>query len=231
MNEIIRKYTFEDSLLLETASRIASSLPEDIRDFQNFDSTMGQHSIDNILASLDDVFTIKTDQVVIDEMAELTGKVNQKMAECNTAYRTVAHFVRKVFKDQKAVQNQFGLNDIDEARNNHPKMIVFMKSLADVAAKYKDKLIEGGINPSVIDSLSILQNELYEANNEQELFKKERGKITQERITRLNQLYNQLRPINDIARIIYADNPAQLAKYTLPTPKSSTNSQDDLLTT
>ncbi len=82
----------------------------------------------------------------------------------------------------------------------------------------------------MIDSLPTLQQKLFEANNNQEMFKKERGKVTRERVEKINILYDHLKTISDIARIIYADNPAQLEKYLFPTPKSSTNSSDDLLT-
>ena len=51
---------------------------------------------------------VKSDDVVIDEQTEKTTLVNKALAACNTAYKTIAHFVRKVYADNKPVQNQFG---------------------------------------------------------------------------------------------------------------------------
>ena len=105
-----------------------------------------------------------------------------------------------------------------------------MRSLATTVAKYKDQLIEVGINPEIIDSLPFLHQELTEANNEQENYKKERLSLSHERVKRLNKLYDMLLYVSDMAKIIYADNPTQLNKYKMPTPRTSTDSEDDLLT-
>ncbi len=229
MSENNRKFTIPDPTLLEHASRVKTTLSDDLDDFHAFDRTIDKETVKDLDSAIEKVNNIKTDDVVIDEMTELTDMVNLAMGNCNSAFKTVAFFARKVFKDNKAVQNQLGLNDIAKARNKHAQMIVFMNSLAKVAAKYKDELVKGGMNGSVVDSLPGLHQELLNANNNQEVFKKERGIITQERVNSLNKLYDLLLPISDIARIIYADNPAQLAKYTMPSPPSSTQSEDDLV--
>jgi len=225
-----RDFTISDGRLMEHGTSVASFLPEDLADFSAFDSTFAQTSVDNLNQSIEDVREVKSDDVVVDEQTQYTDAVLAKMEQSNEAYTTVAFFVRKVFDGDASVQNQFGMNDIGEARGNQLKMIQFMGSLAKTAARYKDQLVEGGINPEVIDTLPQLSRELEDANNRQEMFKKERGSITQQRVERLNKLYHMLRYVSNIARIIYADNPAQLNKYIMPTPRTSTDSQDDLIT-
>jgi len=225
-----RDFTISDGRLMEYGTSVASFLPDDLADFSAFDSTFNHSFIDNLRESMEDVRAVKSDDVVVDEQSEHTDKVREKMEQCNEAYTTVAFFVRKAFDDNRSVQNQFGMNDISEARNNQLKMIQFMQSLAKTAARYKDQLVEGGINPEVIDTLPQLSEELEDANNRQEMFKKERPGITQERVKRLNKVYHMLSYVSDIAKIIYADNPAQLNKYKMPTPRTSTDSEDDLIT-
>ncbi|MGM0531817.1 MAG: hypothetical protein ACQER7_10735 [Bacteroidota bacterium] len=230
MKEIHRKSSLPDARLYEHGTKVTRSLEEDIEDFSTFDSTIDEKFINSLQGTLDGVRDIKKDDVMVDEQAQHTDEVNRKMAACNKGYKTVAYFVRYVFDDDESIQNEFGLNDIKGARNNQSQMIFFMTSLAKTAAKYKDQLIKGGMNPDTIDALPRLAQELDEANQKQEQFKDERGKLTQERIQRVNALYDPLARISDIARIIYADDPAQLNKYQMPTPDSSTNSEEDLIT-
>ncbi len=230
MNKIYRKSPLPDAVLYEHGSKVVVSLEDDIKDFSAFDSTIDGGYINTLQGALDGVKDVKKDEVVVDEQNQLTEGVNRKMAECNQGYKTVAYFVRYTFDGDKGIQNEFGLNDIKGARNNQPKMIFFMDSLAKTAAKYKDQLVEGGMNPDTIDALPKLAKELYEANQRQEQFKDEREEITQERIHRVNALHEPLARISDIAKIIYADDPAKLNKYLMPTPDSSTNSEEDLVT-
>ncbi len=172
---------------------------------------------------------IRTDNVVIDEMTGLTQIVNTSLAECNTAFKTIRFFVKKTFANNKAVQNQFGINDLVKVRRNVPKMIVFMQDLNGMVQKHKELLLTAGCNPALIDNIAVLGEKLSQDNVKQEQFKKERGVITQERVNKLNDLYNIMKPISEIAHIIYADNNAKLAIYALPKPKSSNDNAEDIL--
>ena len=225
-----RKFNITDGRLLEYGNSVASFLPGDMEDFKSFDSTFGQHFINELKTGIEDFNQVKSDKVAVDEQTELTDQVRESMEKCNHAFKTVAFFARKAFDGNDSIQNQLGFNDIAEARGNQLKMIEFMVSLAKTAAKYKDQLTEAGINPEVIDSLPDLHKELTEANNKQEMYKKERPSLTSERVERLNKLYDLLLYVSDMARIIYADDPAQLNKYKMPTPRTSTDSEDDLIT-
>ena len=230
MDKIYRKSPLPDAVLYEYGSKVAMSLEDDLADFSAFDSTINRGFIHTLQDALGGVREVKKDEVMVDEQTQLTDEVYQKMAACNEGYKTVAYFVRHTFDGDTGIQNEFGLNDIKGARNNQPKMVFFMDSLAKTAAKYKDQLVKGGMNPDTIDALPRLAEELHEANQRQEQFKDERAELTQERIKRVNTLHAPLARISDIAKIIYADDPAKLSKYLMPTPDSATNSEDDLIT-
>ena len=226
MSQNYRKFTITDAKLLEHGSVVVKSLEDDLEDFSSFDSTINRRFIDKLQEAIDAGYQIYSDRVIKYQLAQLTDEVNLKMDACKNAYETVTYFVKKVFKDNPSVQDQFGLND-SRPGNNHLEMIIFMGSLAKTAAIYKDPLVKGGINPDIIDTLPKMQEELYEAKNRQEMFKKERGKITYERVKRMNALYDMLKGISDIARLIYADNPAKLNKYLMPTRRPSARRKDD----
>ncbi len=225
-----RLFTVSDATLIEHADTVKASLPDDIAEFTSFDTTISAEYPNTIAAAIDAVLALKSDQVIIDEQVEKTQNVNEAMGQCTNAYRTVAFFVRKAFNGNRAVQNQFGLNDIEKVRNNQPRMILFMEELADTVQKYQADLVAAGCNEAVITSLPQKAEALRTANTEQEKFKKDRGLLTQERVEKLNELYKLLVPISEIAQIIYADDPARLARYMLPKPKGSIDAPDDLIT-
>jgi len=226
MSQNNRKYTITDARLLEHGSVLVKSLEDDLDDFSSFDSTISRNFTDRVQEAIDASYQIKSDRIVIYELAQLTNELNRHMAACKNAYETVAYFAQKVFRDNISVQSQFGLND-SRPGNNHLEMIIFMASLAKTAAIYRDSLEKGGINPDVIDTLPKLQEELYEAKNRQEMFKKERSKTTYERVKRMNALYDRVNAISDIARIIYEENPANLNKYLIPIRRPSKRSSDE----
>jgi hypothetical protein len=229
MKKDTRLFSISDDKLRQHGETVAMSIGNDIGEFTAFDSTFDPAYDAVILNVINDLNAMKSDQVVIDEMTEYTQNSNDALAACNTAFRTISFFVRKTFPDNAAVQNQFGLNDIKNARKDQSKMVRFMDDLIIVCGKYGDTLIKGGCNPALIDSLPELREALNKAETAQEKFKKDRGLMTQERVLKLNELYRLLIPVSEIAQIIYADNEAKLSRYTLPRPKSSSNSDDDLI--
>lgn len=94
-------------------------------------------------------------------------------------------------------------------------MIMFIRSLAKTTATYQAELAAGGMNENIVGSLPALHQELFDAKNNRDMFRKQRGKLTQDRVKKANLLYDRLLSINKTAKIIYADNPAQQGKYRL----------------
>ena len=224
-----RLFNFSDAELIEHGEVTAEALPDDIVDFIAFDSTIEADypvKISNALAKHN---AIKPDMLIVNEQAELTQKVNTAIAACNTSFKTILFFAKKAFAGNNAVQKQFGINEIDKVRKNQPKLVLFMETLAETATKYKAELVAAGCNPAVIEQLPVQSEALRIANIAQEKSKKERNVTTQERVTIMNEIYGVLKPIHEIAQIIYSDDPARLAKYSLPYPKSSNNNPEDLV--
>lgn len=224
-----RLFKFSEANLLEHAAVVAEMYPKDSKAFIAFDSTFTPKYGSIIKKAIAKLVSQKSDQVIIDEMAAHTDLVLDAMADCNQSYKTVAYFVRKAFKGNTAVQNQFGFNDIRKVRDSQAKMVLFMEQHANTAKSYKENLVAEGCQQELIDQLMSKAEKLKNANITQEMFKKERGIITQERTQMLNEVYLLIKPLSEVAQIIFSDDAAHLAKYTLPKPKSSQNATDDLI--
>jgi len=222
-----RSYNITDADLLQHGETVATVIVEDIEDFTHFDATFQEEYPTSIQNAIGAVKAIKTDMVVIDEMAEKTTAVNKALTDCNRSFRNIKYFVEKAFPDNRAIQNQFGFNDIAKYRTDATGMIVFMGDFITIVSKYESELTQQGCNTSLLDELPSLRDNLQTAKVTQELFKKERGLITQKRVKKLNELYRLLSPVSEVASIIYNDDKARLARYTFPRPKTSGKAQEE----
>lgn len=120
MSKNDREFNISDAVLLEHADTIAATLPDDMPEFTAFDSTITVEFIPQLQGVIADAKDFPTDDVLIDEMAEQTLRVEQVLNLCYEDYKTIAYFVRKAFADNPAIRNQFGLNDIEKARKSQP---------------------------------------------------------------------------------------------------------------
>lgn len=211
-----RLYHLKDAHFLEYSEVVAATLPADLPDFTAFDATITGDYVTQIQQSIDKAKAISPDEIVKSEMKEETQKVDKAMEDCDKAYQNLAFFVRKVFKGNAAVQNQFGRNDIQKARSSQPVMVVFMENLAKTAAKYTDELTQAGCPATLITGLADKAAALHDANIAQEQFKSERILNTQSRIELFNNVYALLQNLHNVAMIIYRDNPEKLSIYTMP---------------
>ena len=211
-----RLYHLKDAHFLEYSEIVAATLPADLPDFTAFDATITGDYVTQIQQAIDEAKAISPDEIVKSEMREETQKVDKAMEDCDKDYQNLAFFVRKVFKGNAAVQNQFGRNDIQKARRSQPVMVVFMENLAKTAANYTDELTQAGCPATLITGLANKAAALHDANIAQERFKSERGLNTQSRIELFNKVYTLLQNLHNVAVIIYRDNPAKMKIYAMP---------------
>jgi len=227
MRDTFRNFHLSGPELKEFGYRVFTSLPNDINDFMAFDMSMGQNTVEEVGSAYTAFSKIKTDSLAIGDLMETTDEVEAVMDKCRKTYNSCMYFAKKAFPKKRAMHHKFGLNDYDEARQNHPKMIVFMQTLSSVVDEYRNVLLNAGCPEDQINLVSKLTRELVAANNKQELNKKDRGVLTVERTEAYNNLVNVLKPINDVARIIYADNSGKMDLYVFPQPKYSPSSNNE----
>lgn len=221
MSNNIRLFNIPDSALLQSGEIMVVSLPDDNPAFTDFDSTISPQYPEAIRGAIDRVKAIHPDDVILQEQADLTLRVNTAHDRCYTSYQTIAYFVRKAFAHNPAMQRKFGLREFKNVQDNKNKFIRFMEELSKLSEEHKEVLIKAGCNPSAISELPAIARGLLEADRDQEKFKKDRGVFTQDRIGNLNELYTLLQPIDEVAQIIFRDDPARLSKYMLPRPPKS----------
>ena len=100
-------------------------------------------------------------------------------------------------------------------------MVSFLFELYTTSIKYKNELINSGFNIGGIEQILEIREALMNSSSKQELMKKQRPKLTEDRIIILNTCYSTLTLINDAAQRVFRDDFAKQKQYVFsPTPKS-----------
>lgn len=211
--QIFRLFRGTDGEMLEAARTTQVLLSQDLVAFTTFDATIDGAFVSTFLDAITDAEAIISDNVVIDELVEKTENVETAMERARIKYREVKYFAQAAFPNSIGIQNQFGLNDYDRARKSTTQMIAFLEDMYSVCQKFNAKLIDSGYSQVRIDEIKDIRENLLQFNSSQEVFKKTRTKLTEDRITVLNNCYNYMTKVNAAAQLVYMNDYAKQKQF------------------
>lgn len=221
--EIIRTFGGSDVYMTETARTTQVLLVSDLAKFTAFDSTITAAFATQFLASVVAAETVVADTSVIDQQVQKTELIFNAMEKAKSKYGDVKYFSQKAFPNSPATQNEFGLNDYERARRNTPQMIQFMDEMSKACIKYQPQLLIAGFNAAAIIEIQTIRTELLNANSNQEVFKKQRPKMTEDRILILNTCYDFVSQINQAAQMVYKTDYAKQNQFVFNTNSTAAN--------
>jgi len=218
--EKVRTYTGPDADMLQASRVMHGIFTEDKAAFTAFDDTFADPFAAGWLQKIEDCSLLLIDSSYVNSLAELTKKVDDKMEECRSFFSALKYFVEKAFPGRKEIWARFGFNDYESARKSQTKMMQFLGILSKTADEYKNELIAAGFSQEKIDQINTLQTELTNADYEQELSKKKRPVLTQNRIENFNECYSYMQKVSKAGKIIFASDRAKYEQYLLPNERA-----------
>lgn len=222
-NEIIRIYPGSDAYLTETARATHALLTIDLPLFTAFDSTITAAYVTQFLSAITAAEIVVADTAVIDQQVQKTEIVLTNMDAAKSKYHDVKYFVQKAFPNSSATQGEFGLNDYERARKSTSQMVQFLDEMHKAAVKYQTQLVAKGFTASAITEIQTIRTALLNANTNQEVFKKQRPKLTEDRIKTLNTCHDYVTQINAAAQLVFKNDFAKQKQY-IYLPSSETAS-------
>jgi hypothetical protein len=214
------KYAHAD--LISLGRLIYGYLAQDIGAFSAFD---GQRFAAQYLADFDATYTaardMPSDETILDQQTIYTATIEEKMEAARKLYRNTKYFIKKAFENKPSIMNEFGANNYDDSRKSVPDMVLFLGNLNYTLNKYAAQMTTAGYNMAQANDIVTLRNELETAKYEQASFQSERKRYTQERIEKLNALYQFITETCEAGKLIYEDDMAMYAKYVLPSVATS----------
>lgn len=219
--ESIRNYKFTDGEMFEKANVIKTCFTADITDFSNFDKDLDQAYLDNLTATILNAEKVSQDNQIIDQLVQKTDLVEKLLDDCRIAAQGSKYFIEKAFPNNKSKWNEFGYNDYNEARRSQLKMIQYMNVLYKVTNSNKDALLAAGYDQTKIDELNTLANQLNVANTDQQVFMKERARLTNQRVELMNEVWIIIQNICKVGKIIYVDDYSRYQQYVIYEKRSN----------
>ena len=104
------------------------------------------------------------------------------MEECRVHFQKMKYYIEKAFPEESSIWKAFGYNDYEKARASETLLLQFMKTLHSQAVKFSAKLLSVNYKQADIDKINTLWQELMNADQAQEAFKRERPFVTQSRV-------------------------------------------------
>lgn len=211
-----RLFNVADSLMIEAAKDKKGFLIEDKTQFENFDPSFSASFLDEYGNKITLAEAAPDDEAVNGMVVSYTTVVEEKMKLNRDKFQAAKYFVDKAFPNDLGKQIEFGYREYDKARLSQDKMVLFMKGLYTTCQKYKAKLNEANFTDENIAQIQQFAVELDEANQAQNQFNKNRPTLTQDRIKKVNAVWEAMGKICSAGKIIFASDYAKLQRYNLP---------------
>jgi hypothetical protein len=213
---MLRKFNFSDELLLQYGSTTVGYLTNDLPLFKAFDKALNEAKAKALTALVELALREGGDDHKVTELGEKTENMLQQMHNSSALFSQLRYWVVKAFPTQKAVQRQFGIGRLSKATKTQTAMIEFMYEVAETTAQYQQQLIAVGTDKQLLQQVAQQPKLLQDANQAQEQNKGTRTVDTEERIIRLNQLFDHLRDFNNAAEYVFISQPAKRDNYRAP---------------
>lgn len=224
--EVLRMFSGSDTFMTETARVTHGLLVLDLPKFTAFDSTITAAYTSSFLASVVAAEIVVADSAIIDQQVALTENVQDAMERARLKYGEVKYFVVKAFPKSSGTQNEIGLNDYEKARKNQSQMAQFLKELHLGCTKYQAQLIAAGYNAASIAAILPLRDELLAKNTSQKVFKKQRPKLTEDRVTILNACYEKMALVMAAGQLVYGTDYAKRNQFVYLSATKSNDSEE-----
>ena len=214
--KVTQRYNLSHADMLEASKDVKELFVGDKPAFLIFDLSFGGTFQNDWEVDITAAEGFDTDEVVLDQLTQLTKVVEEKMDLCRHKFQSAKYFIERAFPDNGAVWDEFGYDNYDDARENQPLMVQFMKNFHKKAVKYSAKLILKNYTQIMIDEILVLSNAFDTANSNQNAFITARKTVTQTRQTAYNKVWDYVVRVCKAGQIIFHDNAAKFEQYLTP---------------
>ncbi|MCB9191087.1 MAG: carboxypeptidase regulatory-like domain-containing protein [Flavobacteriales bacterium] len=221
MEPLKRKFNVSDLYMLEFSKTMRTHFIDEQAQFAAFDADFTSPFENDWLSAIDAAEAILPDEVIKDQLQQLTADVEQAMEKCRTKFQVSKYFIDKAFGNSVAIRNEFGYNDYDRNRQGQLTLLQFMQTFFKTATKYAAELAAVGFDAAAVAEIDLLAKTLNDANIAQEKFKGTRQLTTEERIQQHNKVWDITVRVSRAGKIIFMNDPAKYQLFLLPASSES----------
>ena len=221
MEPIIRKYRVADPNMLEHNKTMRAHFLDEQSEFEGFDIGFATPFETNWLSAIDAAEAILPDEVIKDQLQQLTAAADDAMEAARLKFASTKYFVERAFPTKPAIQQEFGTDDFRDVRRSQTGMTQFMQTLFKTATKYTVQLAAVGFDAAAVAEINTLAIALNIANIEQEKFKGTRLVTTEQRVVVHNEAWDVMVRVSKAGKLIFLTDPAKYQLFLLPASSES----------
>jgi len=223
----MRHYDVSDAEMLASAREFHGEYPNYSTGFTNLDPlafhvTVNEEFRERITLAED----LPSDNVLIDRQAQETADVDETVEHCLGEIRLARYFITKAAKNQNRplILDEFGYNDLEKARGNGKKMILFMKDFLVGLNCYSVELIAENYSTEKMEQVQALVESLEKECAEQTEAKNNRHRATVSRVRLMNSVWNDMVLFADAVKHAHPGDAVAQKIFSLPrqTPSAPT---------
>lgn len=196
----VRKYGKSDATFISSAASVIHYLSQELEHFASFDSSVfSEEYVASLLAKIEQIHSLPGDNVIRAQLAQKTEAMTRSLEAAVDEMQVAKYFVAKSYKRGSAEYNSFGFKELARIRYNPQQMLLLFESFLFSMENGKVRLIAANYPASKFADLRELYHTFQEQRTAQRTFKKDRKNYTTERVTLLNELWNEVKRVEEVA--------------------------------
>jgi len=213
----MRDFRKNDNLMIEQNQTMHDNFVEDMGIFQVKAPYLTSEYAAEWQTDINSANTVISDTNLVDQLQVITQNLLKIQDDARNHFQSLMFYVKRVFHDNKAIQNLFGLDKYRLVRNNTNRLIDLLQQAYRTCSnqKYQELIVSEGFSIENIEKLNTYANDLQQKNIEQEDMKNQRPVSTQERIVILNKAWARMVEVNEASKLVFMDDYAKLQQYLL----------------
>ncbi len=226
MSSAAKGHPFSGERVIELASAINANLGVNLPEFTARDPVGFPVGYDKTFSDqLEKAKSVYSDDVMRSEQSSRTAIFDSLADKLEENHNELSRFVVRAFPDNKPVQSEFKVTGIKSLLPLRVEFVSFSRNLVKLIADNRAALETAGMSAGLSQSITDLAGKLDAARDDRHSAEFGRHGATSDRNNNHSNLWKLMKDIESEAEIIYANNPAKLAIFTLPkvphTPKHS----------
>jgi len=221
-----RSYSGTDANFINFAGQGVGLITEKHDDFVQFTPIFTAESLNDLTTVYNEACNIPSDNTYVDIQAKATESVKLKLEQCCKFFQRCKFDIEIAFPNDKKMWDQFGFNDYEEARRNPKFMYMFLTDLHMIAMRNAAPLVTVGWTDESFELILNHRDSLKLKMNTQSDSIMDRSRATEDRVLKLNNLYEKLAIYFKAARILYDGNEEILKWFKFPASTVSKNSTE-----
>ncbi len=211
-----RLYTIPDGKLLLKAEYFLKMAGEDIHYLSDFDKDITPNWLLEKQETIALAMQIPEDKIFRKEIAQGTNDLKERMKKCYDLVLFAEYFIKKAFPNNRGIISSFGIRSIRQYRRKEDEFIKSLDSFRENTINYREQLAASGYNEVFYNELRNSIEMLHGLSLAKSNLISRRLLLTETRIQYMNTIWEFIKRLSTIGKLVFADNPEKKRGYNLP---------------